>query len=247
MKEKRYAVDVPYQRQHQPNFCGAAALCMVYQFLGQVCTQAEVQAEIVSSVGGRSQRARTRLMARHALKKGFGAVILRAREPWPLLQRCAVSGVPLILNHRLSAEDASGHYSVLLDANDHHIVLHDPLLGSGRILQREEFLRLWAPSCSNRRRAPGMEVPGYVLILMSAEGSHAGQPSESGRPIPSCPCGAGFVPDNHRCRWCQGELIFRPAIFLGCFACSFRLWLNGYCPGCDQEFFAIPFAHARKV
>jgi hypothetical protein len=224
--------EIPYEAQTGPLSCGAAALCMVYRSLGYPCDQAGVHAAVTRHGPGGQRVAFTHLLAGDALKRGLGALIVQARSPWRLLQRCADSHVRAVLNHRLTDDNPAGHYSVLVGVGEEQVTLHDPLNGPGRVLPKGDFLRLWSPSW------PSPSVVGHVLLAI-------GDPAEA----PVCRHCAAAPPANCRCRWCRASVPLRPGVVLGCAAegCPARLWHHCYCPWCDHSFSTLAEARDGAV
>src|SRR5262245_1292712 len=104
---------IPFEKQAANDRCGAAALCMVYRSFGGECSQAGVWEKV-----SRGRRIRTQLLAADAIERGYFALILKAAQPWQLLQRCRAHGIHPILNHRIDASNSSGHYSVVVEVGE---------------------------------------------------------------------------------------------------------------------------------
>ena len=213
-------MEVPFETQLDSRSCGAACLCMVYRSLGLPCDQAALHAAISKPGEDGRPAAFTHLLARDALCRGLGALIVQARSPWRLLQRCAERSVRVVLNHRVRSDGLSGHYSVLRAVDEERIVLNDPLRGPECVLERDEFLRLW-PAW------PFGEAVGYVLLAVAALG-----PVET-----ICDRCASVLPASRPCGWCREAISLRPGGVLGCAAadCPDRLWRRVYCPVCDRS------------
>jgi hypothetical protein len=209
-------VTIPYEAQERPDGCAAAALAMVYRSLGLACAQAELWPRVSGRVRG-APRGKTHLLCQDALSRGLRAAIVRASSPWPALRACFAAGIRVILHHRLSEGDGSGHYSVLAGLEGASLSLHDPLLGPGRALGQDEFLRLWGPR--------GREGVGHVLVAVAAS---AGE-------MVCDVCGEAW-PEAIPCAGCGGAVGLRPAEALGCLAdgCAGRRWAECYCPACDM-------------
>src|SRR5437762_197108 len=99
-------IAVPYEKQQGDHTCGAAALCMVYRAFGIECTQTEIWERVAKARYG-SKRARTYLLAADAIERGLSALVIKASEPWRILQRCHEHGVLPIINHRMDTSKAS--------------------------------------------------------------------------------------------------------------------------------------------
>jgi ABC-type bacteriocin/lantibiotic exporter with double-glycine peptidase domain len=218
-------IEMPFEQQLEPRSCGAAALCMVYRSLGVACEQSEVHLSVTRK--GQTN-ARTHLLACDALRRGLSALILQARSPFAILQRAQVHTSPVILNHRFQAEDLAGHYSVLVKIDSEAIILHDPLLGPGRVLPWEDFQRLWMPVWGVA------ETPGQVLLAISEQS----RDRKTGEEL-SCSYCQTLLPLSRTCRRCREKVPLQPGTILGCVhdECPGRLWARVFCPWCDQSFF----------
>lgn len=221
---------IPYERQldQQPRSCGAACLSMVYRSFGEDLSKEVPQAEIWPAISKPNRfgsvASTTHLMTQDALNRGFSAVAFQARHPLQVLrlsrEGAALGKIRLILNHRLRADSASGHYSVLTHVDEQHVVLHDPLLGPSRRLTHAELLELWRPSFANS------EIVGNVLIAITAQ--------------PPAPFACEFchekIPEYAPCPKCRTAVILQPSSLFGCFRnrCIARMWNYICCHNCDH-------------
>jgi len=208
--------------------CGAACLSMVYRSFGEGLSQEVPQAEIWSAISKPNRfgslASTTYLMTQDALNRGFRAVAFQARHPTQVLRLsrsgAALGKIRVILNHRLQADSASGHYTVLVDFERQQVLLHDPALGPSRRLTHAELLELWLPRFDNS------EIVGNVLIAVAAE--------------PSAPFTCEFcrtpMPATVDCPNCGTAVSLEPSALLGCFnyACIARMWKSICCPQCDH-------------
>jgi hypothetical protein len=194
---------------------------MALRSLGIPCTQDDVWPEIAraSHMGGR--RARTQLLARAALERQLDALIVQCRDPWTTLARCLQHDVRVILNHR-APTGAGGHYSVLVALEAAAVVLHDPLLGPERRVDRDELLSSWQA---------GPEVTGRVLVALA-------------RPTPGSACSVcgSALPRTTTCVHCESAVGLQPAAALGCVVadCAGRGWTQVFCPRCDWGMAGLP-------
>lgn len=217
--------EIPYERQADADsgktMCGAASLCMVYRSLGLDCAQEEVWPNVARPGAGGRRTARSYLLGADAQRRGLEAVTLKARSPWPALERCHRHGLRVILVHRITPQAGSGHCTVLVDVNDTEVVLHDPLLGPSRTLTRHELLLLWSAGWSS------VDLAGQILVAI-------GRPDDGGADCPQC---GTAIPATVPCRRCRQPVPLRPAAALGCVAaaCRERVWEYIYCPGCDAQ------------
>lgn len=222
---------IPFERQtdrQATRSCGAACLSMVYRSFGKDLSKEVLPEEIwpaISKVNRfGSLASTTHLMTADALKRGFGAVAFQARHALQVLrlssEGAARGKIRVILNHRLRADSASGHYSVLTHFDEQHVILHDPLLGPSRELTHAQLLELWAPGFANS------EIVGNVLIAITAEPTAPFLCELCREPIP-----ASVV-----CPKCRTGVSLHPSALLGCYRnrCIARMWHYVCCPNCDH-------------
>jgi hypothetical protein len=213
---------IPYEKQADPQTgrtCGAACLSMVYRSFGKEFPQAEIWPAIAKQNQAGSLASTTHLMAKDALSRGFSAVAMQARHPLQALRLCQEGGIRAILNHRLQAASATGHYTVLVDLDSNSVVLHDPSFGPSRRFSQAELLALWQPNFSNS------EIVGNVLIAIAADPP----------PAPACRFCHTLTPPSIDCPRCKKPIGLRPAAVLGCMNpnCIARMWSCICCPSCD--------------
>lgn len=198
--------------------CGTAALCMVYRSFGLPCSQHEIWEALRGQVTPEPECAPTYLLARDALERGLAALVVQARAPWTILQRCHEQACRVILNHRLTLA-AAGHFSVLAGIDEVEALLHDPLLGPSQRRPRTELLQLWQAPWGRS------EIAGQVLVAFAEN-----DPSAA-----SCSlCGVALLA-SVQCVNCRATIGLRPSAALGCglAACAGRLWKRIFCPYCD--------------
>lgn len=218
------AAPIPYEGQADPQTrrdCGAACLSMVYRSLGKEVSQDEIWPAIAKPSRFGAVSSTTYLMAQDALNRGFAAVAIQARHPLQALRLYSQSGTRAILNHRLAQDSPLGHYSVLVDMDEHEVVLHDPLYGPSRRIPCTELLELWKPR-------PVSEIAGYTLIAIAAE-----PPS-----VAPCSLCHAPVPHNFACPRCKRPVDSSATALLGCtnHDCVARVWNLICCPSCDCTF-----------
>lgn len=213
---------IPYEKQSEPLLhrgCGAACLAMVYRSLGKEVPQAEIWPLIAKQNRFGSIASTTHLMALHALSQDFQAIVIQARHPLQVLRLCREGGIRAILNLRLQADAYAGHYAVLVDIDDTHVVIHDPLLGPARRLSHSELLSLW------HSQVPNSEILGNVVIGIAA----------SKAALPPCEYCHTRTPDKVDCPRCGKGVTLHPALLMGCIrdGCIARMWNYLCCPSCD--------------
>ncbi len=210
---------IPYEQQHERRSCGAAALYMVYRSLGLPATQSEIWERVARPGPWGTPRTNTKRLVADAHTLGLAALVLKASQPWPLLQQCAANDLRVILNHLLTSGSPAGHYSVLVGVTDDHVVLHDPAGRPDRRLSKAELQDLWGPA---RGRS---ETAGHVLVAIAA--------APQGAPCQRC---RTEIPALVACPTCRQAIPLQPAAALGCVqpGCPARLWERLFCPSCDR-------------
>ncbi len=223
---------IPYEKQADPQtnrMCGAASLSMVYRSLGKAVPQAEIWPRVAKYNRLNSLAAATHLIVQDALNEGYAALAIQAKHPLQMLRLCLDQGIRAILNHRLREDGSTGHYTVLVDVDADHVVLHDPYLGPARRVPHGELLELWRPRYLNA------EIAGNVLIGITA------QPAA----LPPCTLCGTAIPPSIDCPGCGKAVPLQPAAMLGCMGagCPSRLWNYLCCPSCDHTWsFSLPGA-----
>jgi hypothetical protein len=213
---------IPYEKQFDlqaSRTCGAACLSMVYKSLGQEVPQRLIWPLIAKKNIYGSIASTTHLMAADAVTRGFAAVAIQARHPLQALRVCRDSGIRVILNHRLKPDSPAGHYTVFVDMDETHVILHDPYFGPSRKLPHAVFLELWQP------RLPNSEIVGNFLI---------GIAEKPPAPVPCEICGS-TITTPVQCPRCKNPVALQPSALLACMnnACGARLWNYVCCPSCD--------------
>lgn len=131
-------LQVPYLAQG-PLLCGGASAAMVERFWGARGVYASDYASLVSREDGGIL---TGDLVRALTERGHPVRVVRDR-PRRVLARVR-GGTPAIV--LLESGEARYHYVVLVEAGPREVRIHDPMLGPGRPLSRQAFLRRWAPS-----------------------------------------------------------------------------------------------------
>jgi hypothetical protein len=187
---------------------------MVLRSFGLEATQSEIWPQVGRPEGGRRWSASTHRLGRYLIGRGLQVAIVRGRDPWRLLQRCARPELRVIVRHRARFLSSSGHYSLLRGLSDGEVVLHDPLGRPNRRLHREAFLYLWGPSDFGIDR-------GYLLMVCA-------------RPSNDPPCSCGRWPMPFDCPQCLSRVTPGPGVAIGCGPdCPDRHWSEYFCPHCD--------------
>lgn len=216
---------IAYEKQSEElsgRACGAACLSMAYRSFGKQVAQTEIWPAISKPNRFGAVASTTHLMAKDAVTRGFRAIAFQARHPAQVLRLCRASGIRAILNHRVQADSPSGHYTVLVDIDGSHVVLHDPLFGAARRLSHAELLQLWLPT-------PNSEIAGNVLIAIAPIADVEAS---------SCEFCHTPMPQSVGCPRCNQPVGFEPGIVMGCVrdGCIARMWNWICCPSCDYVF-----------
>lgn len=144
-------IELKHIKQSQETTCGAAALAMVYQFLGKTDQN---EADIFKRA--RSERPntnneyylRTYRMAEDSLTLDLTFFVGQAVQDsaemalQPLREFLSV-GVPVIVCQRVDQHSVYGHFRVVTSIVEDKIYLNDPLLDGPSVLSTDEFLKLW--------------------------------------------------------------------------------------------------------
>ena len=216
-----FAPDIPYEKQLDPQTsrtCGAACLSMVYRSFGNKVEQCEIWPNISKPNRFGSIACTTHLMVADAVSRGYLAAAIQVRHPLQTLRLCNEKQIRVILNHRLDANSAAGHYSVLANMDQRGVVLQDPLFGPARRLSYAELLELWRPTANS-------EIAGNFLIGIVAKSSAPA----------TCQLCQTEIPGAVECPRCKRAVGLQPAELFGCAAlmCNARLWNFLCCPSCD--------------
>jgi hypothetical protein len=215
---------VPYERQidaeTERRMCGAAALAMVYRSFGLELTQQQLWPNITGRNPRGTIHAKSFLLCRDALSRGFLGLVLKAQSPWELLLRTRQPGTQVIVNHRVNRETAAGHYSVVVACNQDEVTLHDPRMGPDRKIPKAEFLELWQPN------TPRSEITGNIAIVITKNLSD----------VQMCATCQNLMPPAYVCATCKRTVPLQPSRALGCLSarCGGRLWSTLFCPYCDS-------------
>jgi len=219
------STDIPYEKQSRElpgGTCGAACLSMAYRSFGKPVEQAGIWPAIAKPNRFGTVSSTTHLMAKDAEARGFAAIAFQARHPLHVLRLCRDSGIRAILNHRVQPDSAAGHYSVLVDIDATHVVLHDPIFGPARRLSHAELSQLWLPT-------PNSAIAGNVLIAIAPIAD---------APASTCEYCHTPMPLSVGCPRCGRPVGFQPPIVMGCVreGCIARMWNWVCCPACDCVF-----------
>ena len=222
------AIEIPFEAQLQnagERMCGAAALAMVLHGLQDPCTQAELWTEIAYPDQQGELAARTFNLATAALHRGLPSLVIQVRDPWQNLKHYVQTVPGIILNHRLEADSAQGHFSVLVDMNEESALLHDPLQGPRRLVPRSLLEELWQPARSEDEMT---EVPGNILVGIGPRDQIS----------TSCSTCSAKMPGIAACSVCGNHFLLQPASLLGCLRgnCPDCRWEQMFCPFCDAAF-----------
>lgn len=217
---------LPQILAHNERRCAAAALAMAYRALGladrDLDDQQTIWPRIASADADGHLFARTYRLAADAVDHGLAATVLRARETAAAHRRTLGllwrERVPTILNHRLEASQAAGHFSLVAGVSIEGIALHDPQWGPSRQLSWHELEALWSPGPS------GGEVTGWVFVAID-------RPLRTAATCTTC---RTALPRAVVCEAC-GTPFPLVAAAVGCpvRTCPGCHWSALFCPRCD--------------
>ncbi len=143
---------IPHIKQSQETTCGAAALSMVYQYLGH-----DDQTEKTIWKRLKIPRPNTKNhfylktfdMARDGQKQGFSYFIAQAVlnssnfALQPIREFLSLS-IPVIVCQRISKVNQWGHFRVITNVENNNITLNDPMNDKGEtVISIENFMSLW--------------------------------------------------------------------------------------------------------
>jgi|GEM_PF-1725832 len=219
---------------HKPQFiaqesggdCGAAALAMV---LGQFdCNESPLKiSRALTTIGANGQPSiKTHQLANYARGLGFSSIVAQFSEPWKVLVNSFEAGFGVIINHRLSKDKPTGHFSVLsqISQTDDFVRLHDPQRGPNLRTTRQELLELWSPLVS------GSQIAGMVGVIIGSRplGGVEGVCSSCSKDYD------GLTP--LKCEGCSIVMEPLPGFPIGCLTedCQRKLWRKLFCPNCDR-------------
>ena len=145
-------LNVPHIQQSQESSCGAAALSMVYKYLGLNDQNEDIIWDRLKEPRP-SRRGeyflRTVPMAKDSQNYGLsyfmGKAVLDAQLSLlqPLKEFLSLS-IPIIVCQRISSENTLGHFRVVIGVEKNNIYINDPLLSKGKTTKNiDEFLSLW--------------------------------------------------------------------------------------------------------
>lgn len=147
MNKKKLMLDVkPFQETLHKGYCGPASLKIVLSYYGVEKSEEELAILCNTSkdlgTDDESLKKAAELLGFDVEVKNFANY--NEIESW--LKR----GVPVIVDWftrgRADYTDSDmpdGHYSVVMGLDQNNIYLQDPELGKTRIINREEFMRVW--------------------------------------------------------------------------------------------------------
>jgi hypothetical protein len=161
------------------------------------------------------------LICADALRRGFAAVTLQARQALGVLRVALESEVRVIVHHRQNLNSRWGHYSVLVGMDDEGLSIHDPWLGPDQWFDHGDWLKLWRPGEGNR------EMRGNLAVFIGPRAPES----------PGCRTCGLVMPPQVPCPTCRQEIPLRVGAVLGCadFSCPTRTWDLLFCPWCDTE------------
>lgn len=217
------AADIPYKEQDKEHehkgMCGAGSLDMVYASFGNPQDQHKIFEAIAVPTkkdGEKSSSGSTYKMSRDAINRGFYALTLAIKDPLTFFKNFQVmkESIRVILVHKVYPKSNSCHATVLLDATDKYVIVHDPSGKPNRRIKKDFFLEMW-------------KERGYCLVAVSDRKSASNNCAVCGKAIP----------DKISCPTCPKMIWLEPKEVLGCInnSCSNRMWNYILCPYCGHS------------
>jgi len=188
------------------------ALAKLLSEYGIERTPSQIAAAVALPDPEGTSSARTYLMGRYAERLGFSVGVLQCWEhaAWQVLKQCHAQRVKVIINHVHQIAEDEGHYSTLMSIDEDTVMLDDPFMGPGQVVDRDHFIELWQPN---------PETSGHTLLAID-------RTVDSDAPMMPCgPCpDCGTVPRLSLTK------IFQPAQWTG------DRWRRFFCMQCDGSF-----------
>lgn len=145
-------MQIKHIKQSGETSCGAAALAMIYQYLG-------LTEETESKIFERLSVVRPSVegeyfiksidLAKDGEKFGFSYFIAQAdltnvESAFQPIKEFLDLGIPVIVCQQISASNSLGHFRVVRGINSEgNIEIEDPLENQGEIMNSQNFMRLW--------------------------------------------------------------------------------------------------------
>jgi ABC-type bacteriocin/lantibiotic exporter with double-glycine peptidase domain len=136
----------PFQETLHGGYCGPASLKMVMDYFGKDVSEEEV----AEKCGRDSELGTDGLSIKNATEEYGFNVEIQNNSSFDDIAKWLDRGVPIIVNWftrgRSDYDDSQvpdGHYSVVVGLDDESIYIQDPEIGDGRIINRDDFYRVW--------------------------------------------------------------------------------------------------------
>lgn len=146
MSSKNMIAVKPFQETLYGGYCGPASLKMVLDYYGT-----EISEEKLADLCGRDPDLGTSSedLKRVATELEY-KVTISEFSTYEDIESWLTKGVPVIVNWFTrgrqdynESDVPDGHYSVVIGLDDQSIYLQDPEIGKMRILDKEDFYRVW--------------------------------------------------------------------------------------------------------
>lgn len=145
------------QFRQTPDFCGPAALKMVFDYYGIEATEREI-----GKISGTTKKYGTspESMEKTAAHFGFEA-ILKTKGTLNDLKHYLDRKIPVIVNWFWEDD---GHYSVVVGMDKKNIVMRDPSFWRIRKMPTGKFQKVWFDFKGDERRPEGMVSQLMIVI-----------------------------------------------------------------------------------
>jgi len=210
-------LNIPYQIQRYPRWCGPAVLAMILTYYGFNIRQHRIATEVM-----RGNLSYSNDLGKYAARLGLEAFRIFGLEDANAINKLGElvrNGIPPVVLQRPAPAELDGHFRVVIDVESTAIVVHDPRYGSNLRYSLTNFLQLW--------KAGGpIEDDNTTLIIRRLR-------MNSG--IDSCPY-CGYSPSNttFTCDYCNQTFPFPQGFPAECSLCN-RKWLRIWCGNCNRS------------
>ena len=209
-------LNVKYQEQQDPRWCGPAAIAMVLTYYGLTIQQQDIASEVMQG-----DLSFANDLGRYVTRYGFEVLrIYGLDDNLAISKLCELldDGIPpIVLQHPVPG-NIDGHFRIVIDVKPKAVVVHDPFYGSHRRYRKPEFLALW-------KRGGPIEDNNTILVIR--------QPQNDSR-IESCPY-CDYVPQNQNfaCNDCHQSFQFPKGFPTECLLCHSQ-WTEIKCGRCNR-------------
>jgi predicted double-glycine peptidase len=136
----------PFQETLHAGMCGPASLKIVFDYYGFNKSEKELALLAGTTCDlGTDEKG----LVKAAKSLGFKCIV-KNKSTFSDIEKWLKKGVPVIVDWFTrgradypSSEVADGHLSVVTGLDDKHIYIQDPEIGEIRIMERDDFMKVW--------------------------------------------------------------------------------------------------------